>query len=278
MSLKLFIGQQEIDLKIFKFPGGEINVQVLGDKRNPWGECKIIAKIRNSDDVMTLLLLTDACKRLWGKDTRITLVLPYIPYAQQDRVCNEGEALSIKVFADLINAQNYQEVVVYDPHSDVATALINNCTIVEQKELLSGISNYVDVSSTILAVPDAGAQKKAYKVMKNSKFADIIECGKIRDTQTGRIINTTVYATKEDIQDKDILVIDDICVGGRTFIELGKKLKELTNGKLYLYTTHGIYSNGCHELLKYYDHLFTVNSWADSVNEDFITILKVNNK
>ena len=271
-NIKLFIGTEEIELKIFKFPGGEMNVQILGDTRNPWNECRIVAKVINSDNLMSLLLLTDACKRFWGGDTKIELVLPYLPYMQQDRVCNNGEALSSKVLCDLINLQGYNSVTVYDPHSDVAPALLNNCIIVEQHILLKGIENHIDISNTQLAIPDAGAMKKGHKVAKHLGIADIIECGKNRAVQTGRITDTKVYSEVDP--NKDILVVDDICAGGATFVALAEKLRTLTKGDLYLYTTHGIYSKGLAPLLKHYKHLFTANSFCDNVNEDFLTILK----
>ena len=79
------------DIDSLVFNGGEVHV-----KNVP--EIDILfAKIRNSEDLMKLLLVTDAHKREYGHNFK--LLMPYIPYARQDRVANEGEALSIKVFS-----------------------------------------------------------------------------------------------------------------------------------------------------------------------------------
>lgn len=51
---------------------------------------------------------------------------------------------------------------------------------------------------------------------------------------------------------KPILVMDDICDGGATFISLAKEIKahELYNDQeLWLYVTHGIFSKGKQTLL-----------------------------
>jgi phosphoribosylpyrophosphate synthetase len=50
----------------------------------------------------------------------------------------------------------------------------------------------------------------------------------------------------ESRQWENFVVIDDICDGGTTFIELAKILPK---AKLYLFTTYGIYSKGMDVLL-----------------------------
>lgn len=80
------------------------------------------------NSILILLQLTDAVRRLGAKE--VNLFIPYFPGARQDRVCNKGESLSVKVYADLINNQNYDKVVIFDPHSDVTPALLNNVEVV----------------------------------------------------------------------------------------------------------------------------------------------------
>ena len=71
----------------------------------------------SADDVMTLVMISDALRQMDVKE--ILLTMPYVPYARQDRVCNPGEAFSIKAFSRIINSLEFSSVVVYDPHSDV---------------------------------------------------------------------------------------------------------------------------------------------------------------
>jgi len=42
----------------------------------------------------------------------------------------KGEALSVKVFAGLINNLNLTSVTIFDPHSEVISALLNNCLVI----------------------------------------------------------------------------------------------------------------------------------------------------
>lgn len=259
----------EQELKVFTFKGGEVQVKITpiqGDvsRTKPFHRFRIRADIRNSDDTMALLLLTDAVRRMFGR-TPIEVELPYIPYARQDRVCNPGESLSIKVFADLINSQGYDLVRVLDPHSDVSAALIDNCEIVKGYQPLSTALQWkrtaITPANTVLVSPDAGANKKVFEAAQVLRIKDVVRADKTRDTTTLAITGTVVYS--EHVGDKDFLILDDICDGGRTFVELAKVLRPLTNGKIFLYVTHGIFSYGFDELRKYIDQIYTANSFVD---------------
>jgi ribose-phosphate pyrophosphokinase len=133
MPIAIHSLHNEVGHKRIIFPGGEVHVTVdnitIGTER-----IQIHADLFSSDDIMELMMVTNAIKVQWP-GYQIELVMPYIPYARQDRVGLQGEALSIKVFADFINSQNYVSVEVWDAHSDVALALIDRVTNVGQYEL-----------------------------------------------------------------------------------------------------------------------------------------------
>lgn len=118
---------RSLEFTQFTFPGGEISVKLEDPTLEGISFITIEAFLKNSADIMALLMITDAIRRL-APNMRLNLHMPYIPYARQDRVCDRGEALAIKVFADLINAQNYSSVLVWDSHSDVALALLDRCS------------------------------------------------------------------------------------------------------------------------------------------------------
>ncbi len=219
-----------VTLETFKFPGGEVHVKI---SQNVHNHIIMTAILKNSDDIMQMLLTADAIKREGGFVH--TLVIPYVPYARQDRVCNRGEAFSLKVMCDLINSIQAKEVIIYDPHSDVTAALINNCKVYDLP--------YLEIKSILkdklLICPDAGAEKRILKLKTPYVMAT-----KVRDVETGEIKSTKVYAKEEEIAGRVCIIVDDICDGGRTFIELAKVLRELGAASVELYVTHGIFSKG----------------------------------
>lgn len=226
------------------FPAGEVHVNVEKTRVTTQR-----ADLWSSNDIMEMLLRNDAQKRL---GCRLKWLIPYVPYARQDRVCNAGEALSIKVMADLIDTMDAAEVTIWDPHSDVAPALIHNVRLIEQHTLVKRIIRSQQYSGVV--APDVGAAKKAAKVAEMLGIP-LYQAHKVRNTQTG-VITKTVLLDTIPLDTTRLLVVDDICDGGRTFIELGKLLKDY---RVDLYVTHGIFSKGVDELLAYYDSILCAN-------------------
>jgi ribose-phosphate pyrophosphokinase len=183
--------------------------------------------------------------------------MTYAPYAQQDRVCNDYESLTSKVFSELINAQNYQSVTVLDCHSDVMPALLNNCTNISPINLVARLPFDED---TYLICPDSGALKRIYNISTGiNKIKGIVRADKRRDTMTGKITGTEVL--HENLNGAKCIIVDDICVGGATFINLSKELKNKGAGEILLYVTHGIFSNGLDCLFDSgIDAIYTTNS------------------
>lgn len=258
----------------FVFPGGEVHVK---DIRFISDKLLIYAHLRSSTDIVRLLLLVNAIKNI-RKDPLIDLVLPYIPYSRQDRIALAGEALGIRVFSDLINSCNFNSVTAYDPHSFVSSALINNFREIPQAELLEDVFEYLpgDYARRVIVIaPDAGAVKKAQELARRRRCHFAVAL-KHRDTDTGEISETTIDLRKfEDTNgkiDRDCLIVDDICDGGRTFIELGKLLKTKVTGKIMLAVVNGIFSKGLEVFDGYIDHIFTPVPW-NTVDSDFVTVL-----
>ena len=127
--------------------------------------------------------------------------------------------------------------------------------------------------------PDAGAAKKTQAVVAAFAHKGVtVEsrfCSKIRDPKTGEITKTVA---PDDITHKKLLLIDDICDGGRTFIELAKLLKQNGAAELYLYVTHGIYSKGLDVLRPYFKHVFCWHTFLKQADQDpqFLTIMEKN--
>jgi ribose-phosphate pyrophosphokinase len=85
---------------------------------------------------------------------------------------------------------------------------------------------------------------------------------KNRDWQTGEIKSLTVADNGIDLKDRTVLIVDDICSRGGTFIHSAKKLKELGAAKIYLYVTHCENTVLEGDLLKddLVEHIFTTDS------------------
>ncbi|MCG7325104.1 ribose-phosphate diphosphokinase [Achromobacter sp. ACRQX] len=256
-------GQRKTDTPAaFRFPGGEMQVTIpagLREHADAAREFRIHALLKSADDVMQLLLLTDALRRL-NPAAPVHLDMPYVPYARQDRVCNPGEALGAAVFCKLINDQQYATVTIVEPHSDVTPALLQRVRVIDAAAFLKkALAAPAFAQGVTLMAPDAGARKRVQSLAKTLGVADVRYAEKVRDPQTGRITETRV---PDDIPAQPVLVVDDICDGGRTFLELAAALGDKTRQPLYLYVTHGIFSKGLTELKARYAGIFTAYDWT----------------
>lgn len=244
----------------FKFPAGEVGVK-LTSRAPTRGDVEMDIVLKNSDDIMATLLTVDAIKRQHSPQ-EIRANINYVPYARQDRVCSDGESLSAVVMASLVNSCGFSRVKILDPHSDVMPALINNAHIQKQVDVFRGLkTSWCD---TFIVAPDAGAYKKCLDFAKHVGSAGVITCNKERDVRTGQILGVKC---DEDFEGKNLFVLDDICDGGRTFIELSGLLRTKAKA-LELAVTHGIFSKGVKVVADCYDKIYTTTSYHGEVSNN----------
>lgn len=263
-NIELKINNLPQQVKFFQFSGGERQV-VIDKKFLP--EVPSIAEfyafIKSPEDIIDLMLLNDAVLRLGFKLSSKTLVMPYIPFARQDRVMNRGEALSVHVFTDLLNSLEFDKVEVDDPHSDVSAALINNVKINHQHTIVyKELAWKIKHEDLLLVSPDAGAIKKTQKLADTMSLEAPVVGFKKRDTTTGDITGTGVLG---DVSGRDVLIVDDICDGGYTFIKLGESLKELGAKRVLLWVTHGIFAKGADVFSCTVDEVYSKNIWENNL-------------
>lgn len=273
----------ELDYKFFLFSGGEVSVKLNGFDYNFFktDSYKILAHIHNSNDAFVLAMIKDALFNI--KKLPIELVIPYFPYARQDRVCDNGESFSLKVFANFINSLNFDSVVIIDPHSDVTPALINNCKVISRLNIFQKWEKLKTrcLGNCVFISPDAGANKKISELAAYFEHKEFIRADKLRDLSNGNIKETIIYA--DNLNGADVIIADDICDGGMTFIKLTEALKTINCGKVVLYVTHGIFSKGFDVLLKSgINEIWTTNSFnanfiGDLPKEPKLNILNLNN-
>lgn len=244
----------EIQFETFTFSGGEPHIKINPDF-NITEEVIVTHRLNSFNDLGILCLTVDALKRMRAKIS--TLYIPYFPAARQDRVMIKGEPLTVKVYADIINTLNFKKVIVFDAHSEVTPAVLNNCEVIPNHNFIKKVIDIIGGDVTLIS-PDGGALKKIYKVSEFLNGLEVVECSKSRNVKTGKLTGFKVNAT--DLNKHNCLIVDDICDGGNTFIGLAEELKNKNAGNLYLAVSHGIFSKGFDDLNKIFTKIFTTNS------------------
>lgn len=249
-----FPALESIIFEAFTFAGGEPHIKIKPDF-DVTEQVMISHRLNSFNDLGLLCVAVDALRRMKVKE--INAFIPYFPAARQDRVMVGGEPLTVKVYADIINATQLSKVTVFDPHSEVTPALLNNCEVIPNHAFIKKAIEHIG-ETPLLISPDGGALKKIYKVSEYLGGVEVVECSKSRDVKTGKLSGFKVYA--DDLQGKDCLIVDDICDGGATFIGLAQELKKKNAGKLYLAISHGIFSKGFANLTPHFEKIFSTDS------------------
>lgn len=273
-----------VKFESFFFNGGEPHIKLHMASMPLRDNITITSRLNNMNDFGMLLVATEAIKQS-NKCENLELFIPYFPGARQDRRMIAGEPLTVKVYSDIINSCCYDMVTVFDPHSDVTPALINNCEVIDNHDFVKRVllrimdktmidpigQQYLNWNKPIIISPDAGSNKKCNSLIKflnftqirpveeQSKLYSLIKCDKTRDVTNGNITGFEVYSN--DLQGKDCIIVDDICDGGGTFIGLAKELKKKNASDIYLIVSHGIFSKPLKELKPYFKKIYTTDSW-----------------
>ena len=255
--------------EISKFPDGQQTLKIVEKGYSTFDSLKnnsqgITIKSRlNSFKDLELIVCANQCLKEIGVK-KVRLYIPYCIGGRSDRKFEEGGINYIKtVIAPILNSQNFEKVTVLDPHSDVLEACINNFESRDNRYLfyqaLRNIDNAKD--GIVLVSPDAGALKKVFKIQQKFDIKNMIIGSKNRDLK-GNITHTSISGEVDNAENKTFVIVDDICDGGRTFIELAKVIRRDygKNSKIALVITHGIFSKGLDTIFEHIDEIYTTNS------------------
>ena len=269
MSNRNVVRIDEKTYEWFKYPGGELQVRLKPETIKALTSCfgvVLIHPIKSSDDVMKLLLLQDAISdvALSMSSNNTAVVIPYLPYSRADRRFVEGDCLGKKVFLKMIySIWPYAKIYTLDCHSNMFDYEYRDILVEEIiQEILAN-----DPGANII-FPDKGAQ---------NRYADMLPgdhpkyyCEKKRDPVTGKFLGFEVPVIEDTTRNS--YIIDDICDGGGTFLGIAEKL-QIPN--LRLFVTHGIFSKGFDDLSKYFDKIYTTNSFTKPGISDKVEVIDV---
>jgi ribose-phosphate pyrophosphokinase len=260
----------------FKFPTGEVHVRLEEPKRTVFVPILNRASNFNLNDwLMTVLLECDTNARFNGG--HFQLLLPYLPYSRQDRQTTEGDAFSLKMLGNILNTFPIDRVITFDVHSDVAFACVNNLVSLTYKDMwLSRLHELCShpglwpLEEKVLVIPDQGAVKKLSHYA--DQFKSTVIGIKHRNTETGRVSVEGIYGYTS-VMGNDCLIVDDICDGGGTFIQLAKLLYERGARSVDLMVTHGIFTKGIRVLFDAgIKNIFTTDSFQQVINTNLFTL------
>lgn len=168
--------------------------------------------------------------------TLTQLNIPFLPYGRQDKGVRNDSTFALLSFIKLLQPFSHcLSIHTLDAHNPKVLPLMFNNTIPNDQIRQTIASTNPD----IICFPDRGASNRGYDTFGLDSF--ILD--KKRNQSTGEIEGLEYNGTL-DLKAKSVLILDDLCDRGGTFMKACDLLKYLGVSKVYLFTTHGIYSGG----------------------------------
>ena len=277
LDLRQGFGEFE-QYKLSKFPDNSIKFILKEDIENRFTSVPTIivrTRLISNDDIIALALVKDVIDNKYV-NVKTILKIDYMMYQQDDRRFKTKESFGLKVISNFINTMKWDKVEIFHPHSD-KVEFIDNCIITSNQSFVEDaildVRSYTFNRFPYWVIPDSGAFKTQFKQIENIEYPNFITCMKSRNHETGGI-ETVVNVG--DLSGQVCFIVDDICLGGRTFIQIAQKLREKNCGELYLIISHGIFNQGIEHLLEHFDYIYTTDSICN-IEHEKLKIYKLNN-
>lgn len=203
-----------------------------------------------NDYIMEFMLLCDAVKRAGAK--KITAILPFYPYARQDRKTGGRTPISASMMALMLERVcGVNHVITVDLHADQIQGAFQNIGVdnLTATKLFAEHINTLGLKDIVVVSPDAGGTRRAemfkeYLEASGHKvdFAIMIK----KRLRAGEVESSTLVG---DVQGKVAIIIDDMCDTGGTVVSAGEELLKHGAKEVYAAFTHPVFSEKAVERL-----------------------------
>ena len=243
-----------------------------------------IFRINSYEDLWELNQLHDVYKY---NNKNAIVIIPNLFTSQEDRRFDIAQPFGLKLVLEFLKGMENFDYKIFHPHnSEVVEAILDDrVEIIDNHDFINHVffhisnhKSFMDFvtkresfiynndegvqipNNLVVLLPDGGAYKWGVKLMDKLGFnGDVVAASKNRQYVDGKS-KLVQQLPNYDFNGKDILIIDDLIIGGATFVGLAKLLKNRNCGKLYLAVSHITIDKPNSELFEHFHKVFTTNS------------------
>lgn len=225
-----------VDVKFSRFPDGEHYLCANGLDT----DMIIVGSVVDSDSLIQLVLLIDACEGLNNR-----LVIPYLGYARQDKRFRQGEPVSARAVSRLLS-RGVRQCITVNIHDKKILSFFESPA--SDVSLAQDVGTYIrdmDLNDPLILAPDDGAAAFAGQVAKTGPWDhDHLEKTRISGDDV-RMARRTLSAS-----DRPVVIVDDIISTGGTIATAADMLREQGAGEIFAACVHGVFTGGAFARLK----------------------------
>lgn len=260
-------GEGWFEVPASRFPYGELHVQLPPSTVTTDIDMLLIWK---GPETLESFILTASAIRNAGCSVA-SLQLPYMCYSRQDRVTGQGTAFSMEAFAEVVKMVSPKSVHTFDLHNPTCRTLFEPLPFFDT----SLVAKFLERKHTeydYIVFPDAGAYVRYMDVTLANKV--LVYKKERQDDDVAIMLDVTPENFNEhDLGDCKILVVDDLCDGGKTFTTVQDELIGVFpyDTVVDLYVTH--MKRASDELTECFHTVMSSNSlWHDKTKPLTATI------
>ncbi|MCP2332413.1 ribose-phosphate pyrophosphokinase [Actinoalloteichus cyanogriseus DSM 43889] len=197
--------------------------------------------------LMEQLIMVDALKRASAK--RITVIMPFYPYARQDKKHRGREPISARLVADMFKTAGADRIMSVDLHTAQVQGFFDGPVdhLLAQTLLAGHVAKTYQNREITVVSPDSGRVRLAEKWADTLGQRPLAFIHKTRDPfkPNEAMVNRVVG----DVRDRVCVLIDDIIDTGGTIVKAAEALKEAGAAEVVIAATHGVLSDPATERL-----------------------------
>ncbi|RKN43530.1 ribose-phosphate diphosphokinase [Micromonospora endolithica] len=232
----------------YEFANGEIFVRFKDSVRG--SDAFVVQSVTHGVNtwVMETLIMVDALKR--GSAKRITVVLPFYPYARQDKKHRGREPISARLIADLLKTAGANRILTVDLHTAQIQGFFDGP--VDHLFAMDILAEYVEHKyagrpMTVVA-PDSGRVRVAERWTDRLGGCPLAFIHKTRDPlKPNQVVANRVVG---EVEGRVCLIVDDMIDTGGTITKAADILKESGASEIIVASTHALLSDPATERLK----------------------------
>lgn len=242
------------------FPDGEVQIRLGEIDRK--ATMSVRCRITSAEDLFILMQVADILNRhevMWG------LQIYYLMSMRMDRVIDFNAPFTLKVVGNVIKKLGAVNIRVWEPHSN-RTLKEAGCSIADigSKKVHSHFLEDFYNKQVQVCFPDAGAEHR-YRFLCCLEVEEIPSLigEKHRNIETGKIEKIYIK-NPEDYKGLPVMVVDDLCDAGGTFLGIASSIREIDpDAKLSISVVHMVNRKGIENLSSAYDQVYFTNSYRD---------------
>lgn len=197
------------------------------------------------EDLFELLLMAQAARLSFAAE--VHAIIPYLPYARQDRISSPREPISAKLIARMLEEAGVDHLITMNLHSDQIQGFFDiPVDNLDARSLFVDYFRGKNLQNTVVVSPDIGGAKQA------KKMADLLgtELAILHKTRQ-KHNEAEMLEIVGDIEGKTCILYDDMIDTAGTLVSAKKMLEEKGAGKdVYVAATHAVLSGPAIERLE----------------------------